>query len=79
MPGKNVALRREVVDLLDREKAHGESYSDVVLRLAARPRTLESLVAALEQLPPVRDDELTRRLAAIRRSGRKDYPGRRGL
>ena len=33
VPGKNVALRREAVDLLDREKRPGESYSDVVLRL----------------------------------------------
>ena len=71
MRGKNIALRREAVEILDRQKREGESYSDVVLRLVGRRRTLVELADFLESLPPVEGDDLDRRLAAIRRQGRK--------
>ncbi len=71
MPGKNVALRREVVDLLDREKRSHESYSDVVLRLADRSGALQALADNLEARTPVADDDLDRRLRAIRKDGRR--------
>ncbi len=71
MPGKNVALRREVVELLDREKRPEESYSDVVLRLADRNGSLAALADTLDGLGPVKDDALDRRLSAIRRDNRR--------
>jgi hypothetical protein len=79
VPGKNVALRREAVELLDREKRPGESYSDVVLRLGgggSRP-SLAALADFLESLPAVPDDDLDSRLALIRRDGRRTW-ARRG-
>jgi predicted CopG family antitoxin len=79
MPGKNVALRKEVVDLLDREKRSGESYSDIVLRLARGGRPLLSVVEALEALPPVEDDQLTRHVQQVRRAARRDKPRRASL
>lgn len=75
MAGKNVALREEVVDLLDREKHEGESYSDVILRLA-KGRSLTSVVEALERRGFVEDDSLTRRVQEIRRAQRVE-PRRR--
>jgi len=79
VPGKNVALRREAVDLLDREKRHGESYSDVVMRLGRQPLSLAELADALEALGPVEDDELDRRLAHARRQSRREPPRRANL
>jgi predicted CopG family antitoxin len=79
MPGKNVALRKEVVEVLDREKRPGESYSDVVLRLARGGRPLLSVVEALESLSPVEDDQLTQRVREIRRAAREEKPRRATL
>ena len=71
-----MALRAEVIDLLDREKRPNESYSDVIVRLAKPPRSLLSLVEFIEGLPPVEDDELTRRVVQIRKRSRRDRPRR---
>ncbi len=76
MPGKNVALRREAVNLLDGEKRPGESYSDVVLRLAGRPRSLLELADFLESLPPIEDDTLDRRIHQMRLRERRLRPRR---
>ncbi len=76
MPGKNVALRREAVDLLDREKRPGESYSDVVLRLAKGRSPILDLVESLRRFPPVKDDDLDRRVHAMRRRERAKPPRR---
>jgi len=79
VPGKNVALRREAVDLLDREKRPGESYSDVVLRLAKGRSPLLDLVESLRRLPPVKDHDLDRRIRALRRKERSRPPRRADL
>lgn len=79
MPGKNVALRREAVELLDREKRPGESYSDVVLRLAKGQSPMLDLVESLRRFPPVKDDELDRRIHAWRRRERSRPPRRADL
>lgn len=72
MPGKNVALRSEVIEKLDREKLRGESYSDVIMRLTSGRRPMREVVEALERMGPVKDDGLTRRVQEIRRASRKD-------
>ena len=74
MAGKNVALRSEVIELLDQAKGPGESYSDVVLRLAGPPRSLAWLADEITRLGPVDDDDLDRTLKAIRRDGRRRKP-----
>lgn len=79
MSGKNVALRKEVIETLDLEKRSDESYSDVILRLARGGRPLLTVLEALERLAPVADDELTRRVREIRRTSRQDRPRRARL
>jgi predicted CopG family antitoxin len=74
--GKNVALSREAIGMLDREKRPGESYSDVVLRLARQPRPLSALVDALEALGPEPDDALGDRIREMRARERRQIPRR---
>jgi len=72
MRGKNVALRSEAIESLERARREGESYSDVVLRLAGTRRPLGEVVAALEAMGPVEDDEFTRIVKEIRRTHRQE-------
>jgi len=67
MPPKNVALRTEVIALLDGEKRPGESYSDVILRLIPARRPFHQVLEELRRRPPVESDDLTRRVEDIRR------------
>ena len=74
MPPKNVALRTEVIALLDREKRQGESYSDVILRLIPRRRSLAEMLEELNRLPVEDSPDLDRRLKEIRRHGNRGRP-----
>lgn len=71
MSSKNVALRAEVVEILDRAKRPGESYSDVILRLAPRRRPFEEILEELRREGEIGNDELDRRLREIRSRGNR--------
>ncbi len=69
MMGKNVALRAEVIELLDRTKRSEESYSDVIVRLAAAGPKRSSLLEMIRNIrvPPGDTSDLTARVREIRR------------
>jgi len=72
--GKNVALRAEAIEALERARREGESYSDVVVRLAGARRPMADTIEALRRMEPVESDELDRLVQEIRRDGRKERP-----
>jgi len=74
MAAKNVALRAEVVHILDREKRDGESYSDVIFRLVTKRPSLGEMLEKLRQLPVEDSPDLDRRLKEIRRHGNRGRP-----
>jgi predicted CopG family antitoxin len=51
MENTSIALDREAYDLLRAQKRSGESFSQVVKRLAASRRPLSSFVGAWKDLP----------------------------
>ena len=67
MAAKNVALRSEAIKILDREKRSGESYSDVIVRLAAKKRSLGEALEELSHMPVEDSPDFERRLVEIRR------------
>ena len=48
---KTIALDREAYDLLKAQKASGESFSDVVKRLAGRRRPLSDYAGIWKEIP----------------------------
>lgn len=48
---KTIALEREAYDLLKAQKASGESFSDVVKRLAGRRRPLSDYAGIWKEIP----------------------------
>jgi predicted CopG family antitoxin len=76
MAGKNIALSGAVVKLLDDAKRKGESYSDVVLRLARGPRPMGETLEFLKSLEPVEDDSLDKIVHEIRQASRNAKPRR---
>ncbi|TLZ90240.1 MAG: hypothetical protein E6K04_07585 [Methanobacteriota archaeon] len=60
---KNVALADDVYESLQKEKREGESFSDVIRRMAARKPKLTELFGVLADVP---EDEFQRfRTAAL--------------
>lgn len=72
LKGKNVALRAEAIEALERARREGESYSDVVVRLAGQRRPLSEVVDKLRAMDPVESDELDRLVREIREDNRKE-------
>lgn len=69
-----MALRAEAIEALERARREGESYSDVVVRLAGQKRPMAETIEALKAMEPVESDDLDRILQEIRRDGRKERP-----
>ncbi len=67
MASKNIAIRMDVVEKLDRAKGPGESYSDVIERYVGdRPSILE-VIKYLREHPMKGPDTLTPRLRKMRK------------
>jgi predicted CopG family antitoxin len=62
MPSRNIAVRKDVYDSLQREKRGGESFTQVLLRMLTQRAPLEELRGSWGPAPK---DE-GRRLAALR-------------
>jgi predicted CopG family antitoxin len=58
MASKTVALDMEAYDLLHKEKLPGESFSDVVKRLARKRRSFLDFAGAWKNLPKKEIDEV---------------------
>ncbi|EQD76298.1 hypothetical protein B1B_01779 [mine drainage metagenome] len=67
METTSIALDREAYDLLKRHKRPGETFSQVVKRLAGRRRPLSSFAGAWKDLPANR----FREIAAERKRARR--------
>lgn len=73
MSSRNVAIRKDVYDALDREKRGGESFTQVLLRLLGQRGPLEDLLGAWSS-GTVRQDEAhlrTLRGPMVRRRARE--------
>ena len=71
MARRKVALREEAYEFLRKEKRHGETFSDVVLRLRSGTKPLTSFAGAWRGMPK---KDLARIKEAIRagREGDRD-------
>ena len=69
MGQKTIALDEEAYGLLRREKKGGESFSDVVKRLAHRRRSILEFAGAWKKMPP---EDLRKIEEAIRRGRELD-------
>lgn len=67
MAQKTIAVDEEAYRLLRREKKGEESFSDVVKRLARRPRSILEFAGAWKKMPP----EDLRRIEEAFRKGRQ--------
>ncbi len=70
METTRVALDREAYDLLRARKRRGESFSQVVKRLAGIPRPLSSFAGAWKEMPAKTFKEI---LAERRRLRERDH------
>jgi predicted CopG family antitoxin len=76
MASKNVALRMDVVEKLDRAKRPGESYSDVIERYVGDKPSLLEVIKFLRDHPLEGRDTLKPALRRIRREA-NESAGRR--
>lgn len=77
MASRNVALRMDAYHALDAARRPGESFSDVVVRLAAGRRSVADIVASFEPLPEAQVKAFDRELRAIRKETERSFRGRR--
>jgi predicted CopG family antitoxin len=67
MSSKNIAIRMDIIEKLDRAKRPGESYSDVIERYVGEKPPILELVKYLRDHPMKGKDTLTPILRKIRR------------
>jgi predicted CopG family antitoxin len=76
MDVRTVALDREAYDLLQRKKRKGESFSDVVKRIARTRRPITDLAGLWSRMP---EDEFQKIADAIRRGRELDLERQKEL
>jgi predicted CopG family antitoxin len=69
METKTVALRKDAYEILRSQKRPGETFSDVVVRLAGKHPSLSSFAGAWKDMP---DDEFEEVKAILRRGRELD-------
>lgn len=70
MPSRNVAVRKDVYDALDRERRPGESFSRLFLRFLHEKGPLEEILGAWGKAEPGRETRLLQRLRGPGTGGR---------
>ena len=77
MASKNVALRMDIVRILDRIRRPGESYSDVIGRHVAPKPSWTEIFQILKENRDEGPDELSKHVREVRRELNRSFEERR--
>jgi predicted CopG family antitoxin len=71
MPSRNVAIRKDVYDALDRERRPGESFTRLFIRLLHQRGPLEELLGSWGERGPSKESSHLARLRGGNAGGRR--------